>query len=291
MRFVIGRTFPAALVVVCGLAAPASAADRIVIAGGDLTEIVFALGAGDRVAGVDQTSTHPAAANGLPQIGYVRRLSAEGVLSLAPDLVIAAHEAGPVTVLEQLRSAGVKVSRAPAAAGADGIATKIRFVGRALGDEERAGALAARVEADLETIAHRIASLQSRPRVLFILMVRDGAPMVAGSGTAADEMLRLAGAENAVMGFEGYKSMSREAIIAAAPEAVVMMTSHADAAGGIDAVLSRPDFALTPAGRERRGVTMEGGLLLGFGPRTPEAVELLARALHPASALAAAGFR
>ncbi|MBK0398253.1 ABC transporter substrate-binding protein [Limibaculum sp. M0105] len=287
----IGRIILAVQLAAWGLSVPAPAAERVVIAGGDLTEIAFALGAGDLVVGVDQTSTYPPAATELPQIGYMRRLSAEGVLSLAPDLVIAARDAGPDTVLEQLSAAGVPVSRAPDAEGPDSIAVKIRFVGDALGEEERAGALATRIKADLETIASRVALLQSRPRVLFVLMVRDGTPMVAGSGTAADQMLRLAGAENAATGFGGYKPMSREAIISAAPEAVIMMTSHADAAGGIDAVLSRPDLALTPAGRERLGVTMEGNLLLGFGPRTPEAVDLLARALHPATALLAAGFR
>lgn len=270
------------------LAAPLAMAGppaRVVIAGGDLTEIAFALGAGDRVVGVDQTSTHPAAARDLPQIGYVRRLSAEGVLTLAPDLVLAAADAGPDLALDQLAQAGVRVARAPGADSPAGIADKIRFVGGALDLAAAAEALAARVEADLATLAARIARLPDRPRVLFVLSLDQGAPMVAGTGTAADAMIRLAGGVNAAAGIDGYKPMGPEAVLQAAPQVVLMMTGHADRVGGIAAVLARPDIARTPAGRDGRAVTMEGMLLLGFGPRTPQAVAELARALHPGAGL------
>jgi iron complex transport system substrate-binding protein len=261
--------------------------ERVVIAGGDLTEIAFALGAGDRVVGVDATSTWPPEAGERPDIGYFRRLSAEGVLSLAPDMLLAAPETGPQIALEQIAAAGVEIRTAPDSPGAAGIAPKIRFVGAALGRAEAAGALAARVEADLEEVRGKVAAIHGRPRVLFVLLLRGGAPVVGGEGTEAHEIIRLAGGENAAAGIEGYKPMTREAILAARPDAILMMESRAEAAGGIAEVLARPDIALTPAGRAGRGIVMPGMLLLGFGPRTPEAVARLARALHPEAARAA----
>lgn len=261
--------------------------ERVVIAGGDLTEIAFALGAGDRIVGVDATSTWPPEADDRPDIGYFRRLSAEGVLSLAPDLLLAAPEAGPEIALEQIAAAGVEIRTAPDLPGAEGIAPKIRFVGAALGRREAADALAARVGADLEEVRAKVARIETRPRVLFILLLRGGAPVVGGTGTEAEEIIRLAGGENAAGALEGYTPMTREAILAARPDAILMMQSRAEAAGGLSEVLARPDIALTPAGRAGRGVIMPGMLLLGFGPRTPEAVARLARALHPEAAAAA----
>lgn len=263
------------------LASGAAATERVVVAGGDLAEIAFALGAGDRIVGVDSTSTFPPEAAALPQIGYLRRLSAEGVLSLRPDLLLLAPDAGPDVALAQIEAAEVPVMKVPDVAGAAGIAPKIRFVGAALGREAEAEALAATVEARLAAIAEKVAALGPAPRVLFILHLESGAPLVGGAGTSADEIIRLAGGANAASTLEGYRPMSREALIAAAPDVILMMESRADASGALDAVLARPDLALTPAGREGRAVALDGMLLLGFGPRTPEAVRALARALHP----------
>lgn len=267
------------------LASSAAAESRVVVAGGDLTEIAFTLGAGDRIVGVDTTSTYPEAATDLPQIGYLRSLSAEGVLSLSPDLLLVAADAGPAVALKQIEAAGVDIAHAPDTPGAPGVPEKIRFMGRALGQSARAEALAAEVEAKIAAVAAEIAGLSARPRVLFILQLQGGAPLVGGAETSADEMIRLAGGRNAAAAFSGYKPMSREALIAAAPDVVLMMAGRAEASGGLDAVLARPDLALTPAGRAGRGVEMDDMLLLGFGPRTPAAIATLARALHPGAAI------
>ncbi|MEM6546269.1 MAG: ABC transporter substrate-binding protein [Pseudomonadota bacterium] len=269
------------------LANDIAAAKRIVVAGGDLTEIVFALGQGDRVVGVDQTSQFPPEVADLAQIGYVRRLSAEGVLSLAPDLVIAADDAGPDVVMEQLQAAGVPIARAPETKTAAEIANKIAFVGEVLGQKDQAAAEADAFSARLAEITEKTGTLPSQPRVLFVLSVRSGAPLVGGLDTAAHEMITLAGGENVAADINGYKPMGREAILAAAPDVVLMMEQHAARQGGIDAILARPEIALTPAGQAKRAVTMDGMLLLGFGPRTPEAIAQLARALHPDTAAAA----
>lgn len=254
---------------------------RIVVAGGDLTEIVFALGAGAQVAGVDSTSQHPPQVTELPRIGYVRRIAPEGVLSLAPDLLIGAADAGPAAALDKLRAAGLRVATAPEGTGADAVSAKMSFIGGLLDRETEAAALAAQYRAEMARIAEAIAGISARPRVLFILSIQNGAPLVGGAGTSADAMIALAGGTNAAAGFDGYKPMNREAVLAAAPEAILMMDDHAESLGGPETVLARPEIALTPAGEAERAITMDGLLLLGFGPRTPEAVRRLAARLHP----------
>ncbi|MEO0362136.1 MAG: ABC transporter substrate-binding protein [Pseudomonadota bacterium] len=264
-------------------AAPTAAQDRIVVAGGDLTEIVFALGHGDRVVGVDTTSSWPAEAARREQVGYMRRLSAEGVLSLAPDLLIAAPDAGPKSAIDLLMSAEVETAVAPDVRDVDGIASKIAFVAAAIGAGPTGEAAARDYAARLEHARSLVAEMPARPRTLFILSVRDGAPLVGGGETSADEMIREAGGVNVAAGFDGYKPMNAEAIIAAAPEIVLITTAHADRLGGLGEVLARPDVALTPAGKAGRGAVMDALLLLGLGPRTPAAIVELARLLRAPS--------
>lgn len=284
------RSLAYTLAVVIGMNAGPAAADtaqRVVVAGGDLTEIAYALGAGDRIIAVDSTSNYPPEVTEKAQIGYVRRLSAEGILSMTPDLLLTADDAGPETALSQIDSAGVRTEIAPEASTVDRIADKIRFVGAALGKTEEAGVLARSVDDALDDVAARVAQIKTEPRVLFILSMDRGAPLVGGGGTSADEIIRRAGGINAAEGFDGYKPMSREAILQAGPEVILMMQQHADRVGGLDIVLDKPEIALTPAGQSRNAVAMEGMLLLGFGPRTPQAIAELARALHKEEALKA----
>jgi len=275
----LASLFLAAALLLAG-AAHADSPRRIVSAGGDITEIIYALGAGARVIAVDSTSNHPADAASKEQIGYIRRLAAEGILSLQPDLLIAAHDAGPPEAIGQLRAAGLRIELAPKGDSPEGVLDKIRFVGRALGMQAEGEALARRVADDMARAIDMAKGYSDAPRVIFVLGERGGAPLVAGADTSADAIIALSGASNAAADFSGYKPMSQEAIIQAAPDVLLMMSHTVELLGGIDALLSRPEFALTPAGRERRYVAMDGMLLLGFGPRTPEAVRTLASALR-----------
>jgi iron complex transport system substrate-binding protein len=260
----------------------ADATQRLVAVGGAVTEIVYALGHGDRLVAVDSTSRYPAAADALPDVGYMRRLSAEPILALRPNLVLAIEHSGPAAALEQLRAAGVRVEVIGDEPSAAGIGDKVRAIGAILGASGEASALAARIEGELQAAAASAGTAPERPRVLFLIGAGKGAPMAAGTATAADAIIGLAGGRNAVEGFSGYKPLSPEAAVAARPDVVLVMTQTAEAMGGDAAILGLPGIAATPAGAAGRLVAMDGMLLLGFGPRTPEAVRQLARALHPA---------
>lgn len=261
------------------------AQERIVSAGGDISELIHAFGAGDRLVGVDSTSNYPPSMKDIAQIGYVRSLSAEGVLSLNPDVLVGAYDTGPENVIEQLRSAGLNVAIAPdVLPNAESVVTKIEFVGELLGQEAKASEMVSSYTSEMASIAEIVSQLETKPKVLFILSLKDGTPLVGGEGTSAEAIIELSGGISAAKGFEGYKPMNSEAIIAANPDVILMMSGRMDHAGGKEEVFSRPDFAQTNAGKTGTFVEMDGMLMLGFGIRTPLAVRELAKMLHPDSA-------
>jgi iron complex transport system substrate-binding protein len=277
MRPLLALTFAA--LAAATLPVQAEPPARVVVAGGDLTEIVYALHAEDRLAGVDTTSLYPAAARKLPQVGYLRQLSAEGVLSLGPDLVLTTVSAGPPAVLEQIRSTGTPVEALPEGFTADGVIAKIAGVEKALGLPDQG--LSQGVQADFAVVADAVAKAETKPRVLFVLSITAGAPLGGGSGTAADGVIRLAGGTNAVGEVERYKQLSPEAVAAAAPDVIVIASHTVEGNGGIDAIAKLPVFAETPAAKTGRIIQMDSLYLLGFGPRTPQAARDLAIAIHP----------
>ena len=281
MPTIAGLLFAGGAVLSSGATAEETTPQRIVSAGGDLTEIVYALGAQDRLVGVDSTSVYPAEATGKAQVGYVRRISPEGVLSLEPDLVLGAYDMGPPAALDQLRAAGVAVALAPDQETVDGVPAKIRFVGQAIGLSKQADALAAEVRSAMVAEIEKAQAWKGeRPKVLFVLTMGESGLTVGGAGSSAESIIEMAGGINAAKSIEGYKPMTREAVLAAQPDVVLMMQRGADQHGGTDKVLERPEFALTPAGKNKRAIIMDGMLLLGFGPRTPQAIAELGEALR-----------
>ncbi|MEI7874760.1 MAG: ABC transporter substrate-binding protein, partial [Alphaproteobacteria bacterium] len=245
------------------------------------TEIVYALGAENLLVGVDTTSQFPAAAQALPQVGYMRALSAEGVLSLKPTLVIATTAAGPATTLDQLRATGVEVLVLSDHYDYDSVIAKIAVVGRVTGKQTEADAMIARGRADMAELAKRLATATSKPRVLFLLSMGGGAPQAAGRDTAADGIIRLAGGTNAIDAYSGYRPLTPEAVIASRADFVLVTRQTVQAMGSLEAVLNQPSLRQTPAGRAGKILQFDTLLLLGFGPRTPQAAQELAMALHP----------
>ena len=274
------------LSVLAGGGAPAAAdeavfaaSSRIASIGGAVTEIVFALGEEGRLVARDSTSLYPEAALKLPDLGYMRQLSPEGVLSVNPTGILALQGSGPPQAIEVLKTASVPYIEVPESYDHEGILTRIRVVGKALGVDARAEALAAEVDAKLKAAEDRTAALKERKRVLFVLSLAGGKVLASGSGTAADGMIRLAGGVNAVEGYEGYKQLSDEAIVTARPDVVLVM-DHAGPGVSEADLFANPAIAQTPAGTAHRLVRMDGGYLLGFGPRAADAVNDLAAALY-----------
>lgn len=284
-RLVTGRrralALGAAATVVASSAQAQKPAPRIVSVGSALTEIFYALGAETLLVGVDSTSLYPIAARSLPQVGYMRALSAEGVLALRPTLIMATTAAGPAATLEQLRSTGIEVIVLPDRYDYDSVIRKIEAVGQATGKIAQADALIAQGRADMKALADRLATTTAKPRVLFLLSMGNGAPQAAGRDTAADGIVRMAGGINAIDGYAGYRPLTPEAVIASRADYIVLPRPSVDSMGGVEAVLDQPSIRQTPAGRAGKVLQFDIVLLLGFGPRTPQAATELAAGLHP----------
>ena len=254
---------------------------RIVSIGGSTTEILYALGLESRVVGVDVTSLYPPRALAeKPSVGYMRALSPEGVLGLNPSLILAIEGAGPKDILGVLQAASVPFVLIPDPYSGDGIVEKVRLIAKVTGTERRGRCLAEAVRADLDAVAELRKRIDRPIRALFVLSFLNGKAMVAGAKTAADGIITLGGAVNAITGFEGYKPVSDEAIIAAAPDVVLAMKrdSHPMTA---EMAFDHPGFRLTPAAERQAFVAMDGLYLLGFGPRTASAARELIGTFYP----------
>jgi iron complex transport system substrate-binding protein len=267
---------------VAPVAAPAATrSGRVISVGGSVTETVFALGAAERLVGVDTSSIFPEAARALPQVGYQRVLSAEGILSLQPTLLLADEQAGPASVIAQIRAAGLPVDTVPSARSREEVVERIRLIGRSLNRSAAAQGLADAVDQRLEAVGQALAHQDHRPRVILLLAHGRGSPLAAGRDTQGEAMIRMAGGQNALHGFRGYKPVSPEAVVAAAPEVVVLPEQSVEALGGMDAALAASGLDATPAARHGRVVALDMLYLLGMGPRTGDAVTDLALAFHP----------
>ncbi|KVE35496.1 heme/hemin ABC transporter substrate-binding protein [Burkholderia sp. TSV86] len=267
---------------------------RVIAIGGSIAETIYALdgarSAHHELVGADTTCTYPDAARRLPKVGYQRALSAEGLLSLRPDLVLASSQAGPPDALAQLGRAGVTVKTFDDTHDVESVRRKIRGIAQALSLTQAGDALLARFERDWRASVARVEAAPPRTtqrapaRVLFVLNHTGNQALVAGQQTAADAMIRYAGARNAMVGFDHYKPLNAEALVSAAPDVVLITDEGLQALGGSDALWAAPGFAATPAARARRVVALDALFLLGFGPRLPQAVAELQRRLNTALA-------
>jgi iron complex transport system substrate-binding protein len=256
---------------------------RIIPLNGDIAEVIWALGLGDHVVATDTSATYPEAAKALPKIGYQRQLSAEGILSLRPSVIIGNENAGPPAVIEQLRGAGVPVVILTNVATPEGALTKIRSVGAALGLSERAARLVETTQAEVEAAQSLASKASTEPRVLFLYVRGAATQQIGGQGTAADALIATAGAVDAgtKAGIDGFKPLTPEALVTAQPDVLLLLTAGLESVGGVDGLLSLPGVAQTPAGKNRRIIHFEGQYLLGMGPRVGQVLMELTRALHP----------
>jgi iron complex transport system substrate-binding protein len=196
---------------------------RIVSVGGAVTEILYALGREERIVGVDSTSLYPQSAQAKPSVGYMRQLSAEGVLGLNPSLVLASKDSGPKETIAVLSAAKVPLVLIPEGYNGEGVIEKIQLIAAAANAEPQGACLANAVRHDLEALADLRQHIKKPVKVMFVLSLMNGRPMIAGLHTAANGIIELAGAVNAISTYSGYKQASEEAIIAAAPDVILVM--------------------------------------------------------------------
>lgn len=254
----------------------------VVSLGGGITEIVYALGAGDRLIGVDVSSVYPKETADLPRVGYYRDIPVEGIAALRPSLVLASDQSGPDGALERLRSFGLHVEVLPDQPDLPALKQRIAQAATALGCEEQGRALLQKLQVDLDQWTRSEAIIQPAPRALS-LMSHTGALLMAGAHTAADATLALAGFHNVMSDQQGYKPVTAEAALASSPDVVVTTELTVQALGGMDRMLAQPALAGMPAVRSGRVLVMADDLYLTFGPRLPQAVAMLRQAFERVS--------
>ena len=248
---------------------------RIISVGGAITETIYALEAGENLVGTDTSSIFPEAATKLPQVGYQRQLSAEGVLSLKPSIVMVLTEDGQPPAIQQLESAGIKVLRINNESTVEGTKNKIRTIAEALNRKEKGEEIIKQLETDLADAEKIVAAKKTKPKVVFIYSRGAGSAQVGGTGTPAEAMIKMAGGINAITDFAEYKPLTPEALVAASPEVILLPARALAALGGMDAVLNLPGVAQTPAGKNKKIVTIDDMLLLGFTPRLGQGIKEL----------------
>lgn len=254
---------------------------RLVAIGGSLLEIVYALGEEDKLVARDSTGLYPPEAAALPDVGYMRALSPEGVLAVNPSALLVVEGSGPPEALDVLEKGSIPYVTVPDTFSHAGILEKVRIVGEALGIDEKAEALAAELDGQLQVAEAATMDIPDaeRLKVLFVISAVDGKIRAAGTGTAANGMIELAGAINPLARMNGYQTLTDEAILTANPDVVMMMDNPNNA--DLPALLAaNTAMAATPAIQNDRIIRIEGAFLLGFGPRTPAAILEVAHQLY-----------
>ena len=260
---------------------------RWVSAGGALSEWVSALGGESKLVGVDTTSQHPESLKSLPSIGYQRQLSAEGILSLKPDVLIGTEEMGPPPVLAQIRNAGVPVEMFSAEADLPTLEGTLAHLGRLLGDEAKASQVFKAYQQQLEALQQQVKQAQAHhqsPGVLLLLGHAGGKPLVAGKDTAADWLLTQAGGHNLAT-HTGYKTFSVEALAGLNPDVLVFADRSLTGDEARKALMKEnPILASLKAAKDGRIYELDPTLLVGgLGPRLPDSLKQLTAEFYPAA--------
>ncbi|GGV17407.1 ABC transporter substrate-binding protein [Kitasatospora herbaricolor] len=267
-----------------------ASAERIIPLDGSLAELVFSLGLGPRVVARDVSTTFQQAA-ALPVITQAHDVSAEGVLSLHPTVVLADRSTGPAEAVEQIRAAGVPLLVLDDAKQLADIGPRIDTVAAALGVPAAGAQLKARTDERLQQARGELKPAARRPKVAF-LYLRGSASvfLLGGAGSGAGSLIEAVGGQDAgeAAGLAGdFTPLTGEALVKAAPDAILVMSKGLESVGGVDGLLKLPGVAQTPAGLDRRIVSVEDGKLLSYGPRTPEVLRTIAAQLYAGSAEAA----
>lgn len=254
---------------------------RIVCVSKQLNEIIFALGAGDRLVGVDLTSTYPPEARKLPTVGYHRLLSAEGITSLNPTALFHDGNVAPEAVLTQLEKVGIPIRKFPEAHTIDETKSLIRSLGKEFGADARADSLCATLDADMKAAEEKRKQYTAQPKVVIIHFGQQmNIYLAVGQKSIATKMLEWAGGINSISATEGMKPLSPELIAQAQPDIILATDFGYDKAGGIENFKKLPGIALTPAAQNNRIYRIEEHDLVYLGPRTGKNILNLMNLIH-----------
>lgn len=248
---------------------------RLVTLGGSVTEIVYALGAGDLIVATDLSSLYPKQAQQLPSVGYYRGIPAEGVAAMKPSLVLASEHAGPLIAIQQLKALGIQVESVSDEPTMASLQSRIRQIAHVLNQEQAGEDLIVQVNQNVEA-ALKI-PVRSQPTMLIVM--RGGKLLGAGGDTAANVVIEKSGLHNVFVALKSYQPITPEAVSIAAPEVIIVTQSTVSALGGLEKVKSQPAFMHTPAVKNNQVIVLDDLLAQGFGPRFGLVIKSIREAL------------
>lgn len=265
------------------LGTDAAVIERVISAGGSISEWLVAVGAEQQLVGVDTTSLHPQSLQALPSVGYQRQLAAEGVLTLQPQVLFGSDEMGPPPVLQQLRSAGVQIETLPVDANMLAVSQAVRRIGAVLARSEQAEQALSAFKQGIWQQQQKLALIDgSAPRVLLVFSVGHGNPLTAGTNTVGDWLIKQAGGENLAV-HAGFKALSSESMLALNPQVIIVADRHNQGLAALESILSHAAaLQYSDAVKNKRIVALDPTLLVGgLGPRLPEQIAQLMDAFYP----------
>lgn len=265
------------------LGTDAAVIERVISAGGSISEWLVAVGAEQQLVGVDTTSLHPQSLQALPSVGYQRQLAAEGVLTLQPQVLFGSDEMGPPPVLQQLRSAGVQIETLPVDANMLAVSQAVRRIGAVLARSEQAEQALSAFKQGIWQQQQKLALIDgAAPRVLLVFSVGHGNPLTAGANTVGDWLIKQAGGENLAV-HAGFKALSSESMLALNPQVIIVADRHNQGLAALESILSHASaLQYSDAVKNKRIVALDPTLLVGgLGPRLPEQIAQLMDAFYP----------
>jgi iron complex transport system substrate-binding protein len=251
---------------------------KIISLNGTVSEILAGLGLEPNIIGTDVTSNYPESLKSKPKVGHNRNISAEGIIALQPDVVTGLTTEIKPELAAQLKTAGIKLVLFTQEFSADGTRKLIKDVAVSFGRQQQAAGMIKKLDADLAA-ANKVNKTTTKPKILFIYARGTGTMMVAGDNTPLTKIIQLAGGQNAVTGFNDYKPLTSEALVAANPDVILLFSSGMESLGGAAGLLNVQGVSQTNAGKNKKFITMDGELLTGFGPRLGQAVAQLSQKL------------
>ena len=253
---------------------------RIVCVSKQLNEMIFALGAGDKIVGVDLSSTYPPEIKKLPTVGYHRMLSSEGIISLNPTIVFHDGNIAPENVIPQLQKVGIPIREFHGASSIDSAKILLRILAQEFGAEKKADELNAKLDADMKTAMEKKKQYTTIPRVLVIHYGRaNNNYFVMGKRGTQNSLIEMAGGVNAADS-SGFRLLSAESIADSKPDVILATDFGFDQQGSVEKFVELPGIGLTPAAKNGKIYRVEEHDMVYFGPRTGEIIQMLMELIH-----------
>jgi len=253
--------------------------ERIVSAAPAVTEILFALGAGDRVVAVTDHCNYPAEAAARPKIGGFRTPSTERTLGARPDLVIGSRGNPPDFVSAVRRSECPVFTIDPKTL--DDIYAVIGQIAAIIGEQEAGERLAGEMRGRLSEVERRVADIPEAERATAFIVLQVSPVWTTGAGTFQDDAIRAAGGRNVAGETKGFRAFSTESLLAADPDFLLLSTMEGDPDRMKREVVASPALRRLSAVRGDGIVLLEADPIMRAGPRIVEAVEAMAEAFYP----------